>query len=253
MSNSVETTRESTWSLLIGLIDRPVRTFASLAAHPRWRWLAPLLLVVAAFIISLALTGEQQVATATQQMRAQLAAQASQIPPEQMEQVQAQMARFTQPAIVLGAAAATGLLGLLLALLLASAVLYFSVLIGGSDVTFTTIWALAPWTWLPFALRDLVHGIYLRLTGETTPHPGFAGFVAQPGIAANASNPLYLTLAQVDLFALWHLVLVYSLLRGGVRVTRDKALALTLVYAAVSLAVRVLPGLLLGGLIPGAG
>jgi hypothetical protein len=186
-------------------------------------------------------------------MRMQLAAQADQIPPEQMEQVQAQMAQFTQPAVVLGLAGVTSLLGLLLALLLASAVIYFSALMSGSDVPFATVWAMVPWTWLPFALRDVVRGLYVRITGEMALHPGFSGFVAAADMTANAGNPLYLILAQVDLFALWHLGLVYALLRGGMRLSQGKALALTLVYAAISLAVRALPGLLVRSFIPGAG
>jgi hypothetical protein len=253
MSETGEMARERTWSLLVGLIDRPVRTFASIAASPRRRWIVPLLLVVAAFLVGLALTGQQQVVAATQQMRMQLAAQADQIPPEQMEQVQAQMAQFTQPAVVLGLAGVTSLLGLLLALLLASAVIYFSALMSGSDVPFATVWAMVPWTWLPFALRDVVRGLYVRITGEMALHPGFSGFVAAADMTANAGNPLYLILAQVDLFALWHLGLVYALLRGGMRLSQGKALALTLVYAAISLAVRALPGLLVRSFIPGAG
>lgn len=252
MSHTSTTVTESTWSLLAGLIDRPVRTFESIAANPRRRWIVPLLLILAAFIVSLVLTGQQQVTAAVQQMRTQLAAQASQIPPAQMEQVQAQMAQFTQPAFVLGLAAATSLLSLILALLMASAVLYFSALISGSDVPFSTVWAMVPWTWLPFALRDLVHGIYVRMTGELSIHRGFSGFVAQPDMAANAGNPAYLVLAQVDLFALWHLVLVYALLRGGMRKTQGKALVLVLAYAAISLLLRAGPSLLVRGFMPGA-
>lgn len=253
MSNTGETTRDSTWTLLVGLIDRPVRTFTNIANDPRRRWILPVLLVVGAFFVGLALTGQQQVTAAIQQMRTQLAAQADQIPAAQMEQVQAQMARFTQPAVVLGLAAVTSLIGLVLALLTASAVLYFSALISGSDVPFTTVWAMVPWTWLPFALRDVVHGLYVQITGEMSIHRGFSGFVAGPDMTANAGNPLYLVLAQVDLFTLWHLVLVYALLRGGMRLTQGKALVLALVYAAISLALRAAPSLLVRGFIPGAG
>lgn len=253
MSNTGETARESTWSLLVGLIDRPVRTFASIAGNPRRRWIIPVLLVIAAFVIGLVLTGEQQVTAAAEQMRTQLAAQADQIPAAQMEQVQAQMERFTQPAVVLGLAAVTSLIGLVLALLTASAVLYFSALISGSDVPFPTVWAMVPWTWLPFALRDVVYGLYVKMTGELSIHRGFSGFVAGSDMTANAGNPLYLVLAQVDLFALWHLALVYALLRGGMRLTQGKALVLTLVYAAISLVLRAAPSLLIRGFIPGAG
>ncbi len=253
MGDISDSTHPGVWFLLIGLIDRPARTFAAIAAAPRWRWLFPLLLLIAAFALSLILTGEQQVDAATQQMRTQLAAQSSQIPPDQMAQVQAQMAQFTQPAVVLGVATVTGLIGLLLALLIAAAVLYFGALVSGSDVSFGSVWAMVPWTWLPFALRDLAHGLYVRITGEMSVHPGFSGFVASSDMAANAGNPVYLALAQVDLFALWHLVLVYALLRGGTRLTQGKALTLTLAYAAISLILRAAPGLLVRAFVPGVG
>lgn len=252
MSNTSPVTRVSTWSLLTGLIDRPVRTFAAIAADPRRRWILPLLLVVAAFALGLLLTGQQQVTEAVRQMRTQLAAQSSQIPAEQMAQVEAQMARFTQPAVVLGLAAVTSLIGLVLALLIAAAMLYFGALVSGSDVSFATVWAMVPWTWLPFALRDLVRSLYVRITGTPTLHQGFSGFVAGPDLAANTGNPLYLVLSQVDLFSLWHLVLVYALLRGGTRLTQGKAVILVLAYAAISLLLRAGPSLLVRGFMPGA-
>ena len=60
-------------------------------------------------------------------------------------------------------------------------------------------------------------------------------------VLADARNPLWVLTGQIDLFFLWHIILIYALIRAA----RPKggAVGLTLVYTLIYLALRVLPGL----------
>jgi hypothetical protein len=54
----------------------------------------------------------------------------------------------------------------------------------------------------------------------------------------DARNVAYVLLSQVDLFSLWHLVLVYAASRALFRFGRNKAVLVTALYAAINLLFR---------------
>ncbi len=234
-------------SLLVSLIDRPATALAEIAAYPRWRWVLPVILLIGAMIASIVLTGPLTVEQTQQAVQQQLA----NLPAEQAEMVRAQIARLQQPQVLLATAIGTGLMGLLLSWLMASAILYFSVLIAGGDVSFTGLFATLPWTWLPFALRDVVQTGYIVYKNELIANPGLSYFVSTGKLVEDAGNLLYNAVARVDLFTLWHLALVFVVLWVLPRFSKGKAFVLVLVYAALSLGLRLVPALLVRAFMPG--
>lgn len=234
-------------SLLVSLIDRPATALAEIAAYPRWRWILPVILLIGAMIASIVLTGPLTVEQTQQAVQQQLAT----LPAEQAEMARAQIARLQQPQVLLATAIGTGLIGLLLSWLMASAILYFSVLIAGGDVSFTGLLATLPWTWLPFALRDVVQAGYILYKNELIANPGLSYFVSTGKLVEDAGNLLYNVLARVDLFTLWHLALVFVVLWVLPRFSKGKAFVLVLVYAALSLGLRLVPALLVRAFMPG--
>lgn len=239
--------RPSAVSLLVTLVDRPATALAEIAAYPRWRWLLPVILLIGAMIASTVLTGPLTVEQAQQAVQQQLATLSA----EQAEMARAQIARLQQPQVLLATAIGTGLIGLLLSWLMASAILYFGVLIAGGDVSFTGLFATLPWTWLPFALRDVVQTGYILYKNELIANPGLSYFVSTGKLVEDAGNLLYNVLARVDLFTLWHLALVFVVLWVLPRFSKGKAFVLVLVYAALSLGLRLVPALLVRAFMPG--
>jgi len=226
--------------LLVSLIDRPATALAEIAVYPRWRWVLPLILLLGAMIASTLLTGPLRIKQARQVMQQQLAA----LPPEQAERVSAQMERFQQPSVLLATSLSTGVIGLLLSWGVASAILYFSVLIAGGELEFHGLFATVPWTWLPFALRDLVQTGYILFRRQLITNPGLSYLVSTGKPLEDAHSLLYNVLARLDLFTLWHLALIFVVLWVVPRFSKGKALLLTAVYAALSLGLRLLPVLL---------
>ncbi|HUW14384.1 MAG TPA: hypothetical protein VM537_31970 [Anaerolineae bacterium] len=237
--------RTNSLSLFISLIDRPATALAEVAAHPKWRWLLPTILLVGAMVASIVLTSPLTTDQAQRTMQQQVAA----LPAGTAEMARAQIDRLQQPGFVLAMAIAGGLLGLALAWLLASAILYFSMVISGADLHFSALFATLPWVWLPFALRDVVQTGWILFRNRLIANPGLSYLVSSGKPLEDATNLLYGVLSYVDLFVLWHLVLVFVLARTLPRFSGGKAFMVTLIYAAISLGLRLLPVILGGSLL----
>lgn len=239
--------RRHALGLLADIVDRPAIALAEIAARPRWRWLLPALLVIAAMLALAIVSNPLTTAEAQQVMRQQL----SQLSSEQAELAGTWIARFQQPALLLATTIGAGLLGLALSWLVASVILYFSVLVAGGDVTFGSLYATLPWIWLPFALRDALQTAYVLLKKALIVNQGLSYLVSTGSVVDDAKNVWYTLLSRVDLFTIWHLVLVIVVLTVLPRFGRGKAFFLALIYAALSLGLRLLPTLLSGALLPG--
>lgn len=237
--------RRSSLALLPGIVDRPHQTFATLLATPRWRWVLPLVLCIVAMALVSAATAEfaseqarLQQAIALSEMQAQL----DSLPESQRQQTQAMIERTTSPLFVGGISFATRSLSLPIGWLIGAAILYFGLVIGGAELKFSALYAAFSWTWLPFALRDLLGAIWTWITGQPLANPGLSNFFATGDLLADARNPIYVLTGLLDLFFLWHIVLIYYLIKAARK--REGGLGLTIVYAFLYLALRFLPTLI---------
>jgi hypothetical protein len=134
--------------------------------------------------------------------------------------------------------------GLVLSWLVASVILYFGMLVAGGEVSFNGLFATLPWAWLPFALRDGVQTAWILYRGRLIANPGLSYFASTGEPTEDTVSILYSTLSHADLFVLWHLALIFVVLWVLPRFGKAKAFVLTLVYAGLSLGLRLLPVLL---------
>ena len=245
MAESIEK-RRSNLALLPGIVDRPQRTLEQVLAYPRWRWVLPALICLASIAILLVVS----LPYLTQQAQQQMASQLSSLTDAQRQQVQSQMDVFTGPLVLIGGGMVSSVLGLALGWLIGATILFFGLLIGGLEIGFSQIFAGVAWTWLPFGVRNLVNAGWAYFSGAAITNPGLSYFVATGDQAADAKNLVWILAGQLDLFFLWHLVLVFFLIRAAK--SRGGAVLLTLIYALLYLALRVLPALGLSSLVPGA-
>ena len=109
---------------------------------------------------------------------------------------------------------------------------------------FKGLFATLPWTWLPFGLRHIVQTGWMLYRNRLVANPGLSYFVSTGKPTEDAANVLFNVLGHVDLFAVWHLVLIYVVLRVVPRFGKAKALVLVSLYAALNLGLRLLPTLL---------
>ena len=230
--------------LFLGIIDRPAATFqAVLARRKWWMWAAPLALLLVCLTLMMVVRTPYDTELARQQMERQLAS----MPADQAEAARERMETFMSFPVRLASGLIVAALMVLIGVLAQAAVLYFGALVAGGEVTFGPVFNMSAWTRAPVAVSYLVQSGFMLVAGRAINAPGLSALVASGDFVKDAQNPLFTLLGRLDLFWLWHLFLVVVGLAVAARFSRRKALVLTLIYAALSLAVTTLPSLLFGG------
>ena len=156
------------WQLLVGIIDRPAVTMRYVGKKPGWAWLTPALLVLVGLAVFSVVTAPYTSELALRQAQQQMAS----LPPQQAEQAAAQMERFTSPPMMATFSIIGGLVALAVIWLLGAGVLYFLGLVAGGEANFAQSFVILVWSWLPYALRNLVMAAYVAYSGKLL-NPGF--------------------------------------------------------------------------------
>ena len=205
-------------------------------------WWLPALLALITPLLHIALSMDLQIERVKQGIAMSLAA----MPPDQVEAARPVMERMLQPNALLLSTLTQVALGLVVSWAIAMLILYFGIALMGTPPKTSGLWAAIVWTWIPFAIRPLVQLAWNYFTNTLIQYPGLSYFVATGDIAADQKNPLYVAAAQVDLFALWHVILIYILLRVVGKLGAGSSFFLTLLYSVILLGIHVLPTLISG-------
>lgn len=232
-------------SLLIGIIDRPRSTFEQVLAYPRWKWAVPAVLSLLAVAILLAVSARLLAEQAAQQQAlafSQIQDQLEGMTEAQREQVRQQMGMLSSPIAVAALTGATRAIGLFIGWAIGTLIIYFGLVLGGLEIRFGALLTGYSWSTLPFVVRDLADAALVAASGALRVNPGLSYFVATGDLLADTGNPLWVLAGQIDLFFLWHIVLIYALIRAAR--PRGGAIGLTLIYTLIYLALRVLPAVL---------
>jgi hypothetical protein len=233
------------WRALFGWIDQPKRTLRYVIKEPRWPLLlAPVLIILVTTIIVTVVSAPLLSEVSRQQAEEQMEAQMASIPEEQAEQVRSTMDTFTSPLFVGAMGIAFTVLGLILTWLFRGALLFFIGYLLGTDNRYIQMVTLVLWAWLPFALRDLVQAIYVLLNGQLAINKGLSFLVASGDQVQNAGNLLYGFLGQIDIFLVWHLLLVGIGIAVSTRSTTPKTALATIGYWIVTALIGLSPSLL---------
>jgi hypothetical protein len=234
--------------LFFGIIDRPAATFQTVVAQPRWLiWAAPLLVLILALAVLLIVQTPYTLELARQQVETQLAT----MPEDQVEAARASMEMTMSLPFMLATGLGFGAVALVVATLAQATFFYFTALVSGGETSFGAMFRMSAWSRLPLAIGALVQAGFIAFAGRLIQYPGLSFFVAGGDLLQDARNPLFVLLSGIDLFWLWHLLLTVIGLAVAARFGRGKSLALTLLYAALSLGITVLPTLLFGGMMAG--
>lgn len=245
---ALESSRRLPFGWLAGALFRSRATFASIAAQTRPVWLLPLLVYTLTALARVAANGWVR----------QLSAQSGNIPlppdfqyysPEQQAQFMQAMQATSGPVFVYIFPALTAIGAIWLGWLLVSGALHLVfTMVGGRGETLTSL-NLVAWSSLPFSLRELVRVIALLSTRQMIDQPGLSGFIASD--AAGFMAYLRAFLALVDIYLIWHIVLLYLGARKGIGVAPGKAWLSILVTMLLVLGLQALLTFLLtqlGGL-----
>jgi hypothetical protein len=234
----VEDTKDkmNLWQLLVSIIDRPAATMSYVGKKPGWAWVTPALVVLVGLIVFSVVAAPLTSELALRQAQQQLAS----LPPQQAEQAAVQVEKFTSPPVMAGFSIVVGLVALAVTWLLGGGVLYFLGLVAGGEAGFVQSFAILAWSWLPYALRNLVLAAYVTYSGQLI-NQGLSFLVATGDQTKDGANWLYVLLSKFDPFYLWHLVLVIVGLAAVARFSKTKATIVGLIYLAVTTALSLVP------------
>ncbi|HDQ73935.1 MAG TPA: YIP1 family protein [Chloroflexi bacterium] len=202
--------------LLWGMTVRPRNTLQYLNEKGGRLWWLPALLAVLMAVLPI-VVGSPIVAEQAREVflanQEQMAEQGMVFSEEQL----AQMENIaTSPLINLLFPIVASVLGLVIAWLIWSGLLYLAGMVFGGRSTFGDLFRMTVWAWWPFVWRGLFQTVYILVSGQLILHPGLSGLVSgapsasemvtfSPGLGQLA---LIAFLAQVDLFLFWRLALL---------------------------------------------
>lgn len=171
-----------------------------MASESRATWLTPMLILTITAILVVVVAGYLR-------SRAALMGEIP-LPPDwefwtpEMQNNYMQAQQATQgPTFVYIIPMVGSLTGLWLGWLLLAALLHFgSTLLGGRGSMQSALNVVA-WASLPFAVRDLLRIVFMLAAGHAILSPGLSGFTSTPGLVSQL-------LMRVDIFLIWHVILL---------------------------------------------
>lgn len=231
---------------VIPILTRPRPALAALARTPGNTWVTPMLILTLTALLLVLVAGPLR--------RIQAESAGMELPPDsqfyftpqQEAQFQQAQAARSSPTFIYLFPALAALGRVWIGWPVAGAVLHLTLTLLGARGTMRSTLNLVAWSGLPFALRDLVRGLYVLITDQLIASPGLSGFVVADGGALQLA--LVEVFKLIDLYLLWHMLLLV----WGVRAEADpgarKAWAAVLITQLVALSLQALPGLIAGRL-----
>jgi hypothetical protein len=220
------------------VLIRPRKAFGEIVRLDRPSWLTPLLILsVAALLPVLALGRVRQQAGAFGP---------DSLPPDFQYYSQEQQAQFMQalestrsPTFLYLLPGVGAVATVWIGWLITGSVLHLVSTVLGGRSTSMSVLVVAAWAGLPFALRSIVRAGFILLAGRSIGGPGVSGFIASD--ATGLTLFVRQALATVDIYLVWHLVLLGLGLAALAGLTRGKVIASVAVTEVVALLVQAIP------------
>jgi hypothetical protein len=233
--------------ILPDLIDRPAAAMRAIVERPKsWWWAAGLLVIV--LVAHTAVTAPYYAEIASEAQAAMLERVGAQLSEEQLEAVQARVAR-SQARSGVAQSAVMAVVAAFIGWLLWAVGASLGGLFAGGRGQFPAMWAVTVWSQLPRAVGYLVTMAYTWIHQAVPAHEGLGYLVASGGTLANASDPAYIVLSAVTPAALWSLLLLIVGTRIALNLSRTAATMVVIILWAIALALRLVPAMLLPGMV----
>lgn len=227
------------------LVASPTRAFQEIISRPRSWLLGAALLAVSMFAL-LALAAPYSIEMANDLAAQQIERMTANMSADQAAAIREQAATGGQVTMVTyllgGGLAALAMMAL--GWVARGAVSHFSSMALGGESAWAPTFAVGVWSMIPFFFRDLVQIFWVLINGQSIAHQGLSFLVATGDVLADSTNMLYVALAQIDLFTLWHIALLGIGLAVATKVGRTKGFVLAALIWLVFTGLRLLPTLL---------
>jgi len=240
-SEGVPRPRRLLWGRLLQVVIHPRTTLAWVVEQERAVWLTPLLLISLAALL-------QVLATGTIRREMAMSGEVALPPgfeyyaPSQQAQFYQAQAATTSATFVYVLPAAGALLTAWMGWLFTGAGLHLALTLVGSRSTSASTLNLAAWAGIPFAARSLVRAAFIYFAHRLIASPGLGGFA--PAGAEGLAVVAAVLLGLVDLYLIWHVLLLVTGVRNLPGATASKAWLAVGLTVLVGLLLQAAPGYL---------
>jgi hypothetical protein len=200
-----QTNQRAEWSWLLKIFLRPKQTLTQIIAADRAVWFPALFVISLAAIALVVANGiiRQRIGLDNP---AQLPEYFQYYTPEQQEQFMQALQATSGTAFIFVLPVIAALVKVWLGWLLVGSMVYLALTAIGSGAKSGTALNMVAWASLPFVLRDLVRAGAVFFGSRLIQAQGLAGFT--PAGTGNGSLFLSALLALIDIYWIWHVVLV---------------------------------------------
>lgn len=216
---------------LFSFLLQPGKQFEQMAAAETSSWQMPMLFISLALILRLLVSGYFQ-ARAAAMGQVPLPPDWQWWTPDMQNNYMQAIQQTQSPVFVYVIPIVLGLSGLWLGWPILTGLLHLTSTLFGGRGKMGTALSLTAWASLPFALRDLLRVVFMLIAGRAISSPGLSGFVTatEPGMVF-----LGQILANLDIFFLWHILLLIIGFRLADNLSAVKAAMGVLIVLALSL------------------
>ncbi len=225
------------WEWIFPFLIQPRKIFARIVAQVGSNWQVPLLLLILVALAEVAAAGYVR----------QLAAAAGEIStppgfeyytPEQQAQFMQAMSATSSPAFLYVLPGIWAVVRVTAGWLLVASILHLLLTLFGGRGDTGAIMNVVAWAGLPFVIRSLVRAGAIFLTRSLISSPGLAGFVS----AGSENLGLFLTalFSLIDIFLIWHIVLLLIGVRISTKLPWIKVVIATTITMLIILAFQAL-------------
>ncbi len=250
-------------SMLLGLF-RPSRGLDAAGGAVKWLWIPLAVILLASVLVKTGIAAPMKADAQRAQADAMIEEQIQSMPEADRKQFEKDIAQaeadgeMTQEQAVdtamgIGSIAdlVFGALGALVAVGYIATFFFVAAKTWANPVKYTAMLTVAGLSLLPHALRNFIQAAYMSSTGIWLQHSGLGALVA-PADFTQAPGAAYAILAQIDLFVLWGLALLFgALVSKTVGFDKKRALPAVAVFVVITGVLQALP-VLVQGLFMGA-
>jgi hypothetical protein len=235
---AAEPTRRWRWDWILPLFFRPRKTLTAAAEQDKGVWLLPLLLISLLVIFNVLASGPARLAE-LQMGSGEMPPDFEWWTPEQQQQYFDSLQQAQGPVNLYVFPIIGKLIGVWLAWFLTGSILHLVLTLSGSRSSNTSALNVVGWASLPFGLRALIQGLVVLISKTPINAAGLSGFISADGGGAAFLGPL---LALVDIFLIWHFILLLVASRPLSKLPRARAWFSVLITLLIILALQALPG-----------
>ncbi len=236
---------------------KPAKGVDSLGDALKWLWI-PLVIILATTVVAKAVVATPMSVVAQKEAAdAALRQSFEQMPEADRAQVEKDMAENnvieTAGTIANTAAIVFGVVGSLFALLYIATFFFVAARTWAMSVKYTSLLSIAGLSLVPHMFRNVIQTIYMASTGIWLQHQGLGALVA-PKDALTAPSAFYAVLAQVDVWIVWGVLILFgALMSKTVGLEKKRAVAGILAFVAITGIAQAVPTIITGVFMGAAG